>query len=467
MSSIHGNRPVMLARVIDEALSTVRTKVCDHPASMLALVAVAGMGMPFPSSANTYTVNTSGDPGPLGTVSLRQAITSANAAAGNVVQFSPALIGSTITLVSGEIAITKPMTVSGPGADALTISGNDVSRIFYIRAVPDDAVPSHMQVNISGVTLTKGHGSFAGGAIFAEHAQLGLSYSTISASKAGFFGGGLYSVLGNPTVQHCRLIANQAVYGGAFTSVGDAAVNLLFDTISGNSAAEQGGGVFISGSPSALIGRSTISGNMVLQPDVGSNTQGGGGVAFANMVVNGTANVYESTITQNYSPSGGGGIALLDAQSGNAARVYFSTIVGNSAAVDETGIGITSAGGTVTIYNTIAANNFSQSGADDLAGSFKSRQSLIKSPGSAIITGTGSVIGVDPQLGPLADNGGSTLTMLPSATSPAVHGVTCSACVSFVVLDQRGAIRHNPSDIGAVERQYPEDLVFRDGFGGP
>jgi hypothetical protein len=147
--------------------------------------------------------------------------------------------------------------------------------------------------------------------------------------------------------------------------------------------------------------------------------------------------------------------------------MYFSTIVGNSAAPYETGIGITSAGGTVTFYNTIAANNGSQSGADDLAGIFHSRQSLIKSPGGATITGTGSVIGVDPQLGPLADNGGPTLTMLPATTSPAVHGVTCSACVEFDVFDQRGARRHNPSDIGAVERQYPEDLIFRNGFNPP
>jgi hypothetical protein len=209
------------------------------------------------------------------------------------------------------------------------------------------------------------------------------------------------------------------------------------------------------------IQASTISSNYLLQPQPDSPVQGGGGIALRS--IGSLAFIANSTITQNYAPTGGGGIALLDAQTGNLTQFSFSTIVGNLAGVDETGIGITSAGGTSTFYASIAANNFSQSSADDLAGGFLANRSLIKNPGGATITGSGSLIGLDPQLGPLVDNFGPTSTMLPATTSPVIGHVPCN-CVTFHFLDQRALQRHDLTDIGAVERQYPEPLVFRNGF---
>jgi hypothetical protein len=466
MLSICRNRPRTLSVAVDRSLSKLPGYVPCHALSILALVAAAGVVLPSCAGANTFIVNTAGDPGPMGTLSLRQAITGANASAGNLVQFAPALIGSTITLAGGQIPISKSMTITGPGAEVLTISGNDASRIFYIRPVPDDSVPSHTQVNISGMTLAHGSVGGQGGAICANHSQVLVDQSTIRDSKA-FWGGGMYSILGTTTIQHSRLVGNQATYGGAFFSVGDTEANLYFDTISGNSADSQGAGVFVRDTPSALISASTISGNTVLQPTAYTGAQGGGGVAFANIDLNGKAWILNSTVTQNYSYTGGAGVALLDAQSGNAAYIGFSTIVGNVAAVYETGIGITSAGGSVLVNYSILANNFSQTGTDDVAGTFFGRQSLIKSPGGATITGSSIVIGVDPQLGSLRDNGGPTLTMLPAIGSPAIHGVPCTGCVNVGFKDQRGVLRHEPSDIGSVERQYPEDLIFRNAFSPP
>ena len=68
------------------------------------------------ASATTYLVDTALDPGPGGTTSLRQAVFQANASTNNIVQFAPALIGSTLTLQNGEIGITQPMYIQGPGA---------------------------------------------------------------------------------------------------------------------------------------------------------------------------------------------------------------------------------------------------------------------------------------------------------------------------------------------------------------
>lgn len=72
------------------------------------------------------------------------------------------------------------------------------------------------------------------------------------------------------------------------------------------------------------------------------------------------------------------------------------------------------------------------------------------------------LIGQSADLGPLADNGGSTQTMLPSASSPVIGaGGTCTDPttdpVSPLTVDQRGAPRPvgRPCDIGAVQLPIP------------
>src|SRR5512135_3598718 len=93
--------------------------------ALLGVTAIALTGNALPAFATTYVVDTALDPGPGGTTSLRQAIFQANASANNIIQFAPALNGSTLTLQNGEVAVTEPMYIAGPGPDKLTISGND------------------------------------------------------------------------------------------------------------------------------------------------------------------------------------------------------------------------------------------------------------------------------------------------------------------------------------------------------
>jgi len=71
---------------------------------------------------------------------------------------------------------------------------------------------------------------------------------------------------------------------------------------------------------------------------------------------------------------------------------------------------------------------------------------------------SGDVVGVDPRLGPLADNGGTTLTRLPAADSPALDTHLCS------VADERNAARPSGAacDSGAVERG-----AIPQGYSGP
>src|SRR5215211_9410752 len=60
-----------------------------------------------------------------GAGSLRQAVTDNNALGGsNTIIFSNSVIG-TITLTGGELVISKNVTITGPGTDALAVSGNN------------------------------------------------------------------------------------------------------------------------------------------------------------------------------------------------------------------------------------------------------------------------------------------------------------------------------------------------------
>src|SRR5215468_4883251 len=77
---------------------------------------------------STFTVMNLADSGP---GSLRAAITSANTTPGaDVIQFAPGLKG-TIPLAS-ELSVTDALTINGPGANQLTVSGNDATRVFHV-----------------------------------------------------------------------------------------------------------------------------------------------------------------------------------------------------------------------------------------------------------------------------------------------------------------------------------------------
>src|SRR5262245_57178452 len=66
--------------------------------------------------------------------SLRDAITQANAHDGaEIIDFQPGLTG-TIALTGGELELTDDLTINGPGADSLTVSGNNASRIFKVES---------------------------------------------------------------------------------------------------------------------------------------------------------------------------------------------------------------------------------------------------------------------------------------------------------------------------------------------
>ncbi|MEP7342384.1 MAG: hypothetical protein ABI977_31950, partial [Acidobacteriota bacterium] len=106
---------------------------------------------------NTLTVTTTSD-GPLPLPgSLRQAIN--DAAPGDTINFVLSGCPCIITLTEGALTINKPLTIQGPGARQLTITGNNASRVFRSN------LPPAATLTLAGLTIAQGHtqGNGAGG----------------------------------------------------------------------------------------------------------------------------------------------------------------------------------------------------------------------------------------------------------------------------------------------------------------
>jgi len=89
-----------------------------------------------------------------GNCTLRDAIA---AAAGDTIMFSLPAGSHTITLTNGELLLNRDVTITGPGANLLAVSGNDAVRVFR---------PLYVTATISGLTITRGRAVDIGGGIY-------------------------------------------------------------------------------------------------------------------------------------------------------------------------------------------------------------------------------------------------------------------------------------------------------------
>ena len=209
-------------------------------------------------------------------------------------------------------------------------------------------------------------------------------------------------------------------------------------TISGNSAAYRGGGIWALGAVGIVD--STISGNTA--------ANAGGGIYNS-----GTLTLTTSTVSGNGAPNGAG----IHTSAGPA-TIANSTIAANAATTRAGGI----YGGNaldVTLAGSILAINTAPTDPDCTLIVQSLGDNLLGNRGACtFVSAAGDQVGetaspIDPLLGPLADNGGPTLTHLPSPGSPTIEAgpATCPAT------DQRGTARPQGAtcDIGSVEVVAP------------
>ena len=455
-----------------------------------------------------------------GVTSLREAIFAANIVPGaDEIVFDFGHDGpATILLTQGELQITDALTITGPGAELLKIdvSGSDPtpdennrdgSRVFNI----DNGRASNLDASISGMTLTGGDVLGDGGAIYSAE-SLNLIDCVIVANHSGA-GGGLYSYTlgGQVTVRQTEFIDNVAGFGGGVKLYAYANSEIVFEDLQfvGNRAELGGGGAeFGAGSSRIRVSRSTFSHNSVegnggglaifagadsairLQDSLVTQNQanfGGGVFMYATDLRSfpvGEAIMSQCTVSSNTARISGGGVYVLSNTSvefgeGGSIAIRHSTVTGNvvsatSTLLDAGGVSIREYGSKQVLmdHSIIAANTRGAAPSDiNSADPITISYSLIGSNagtnlGNAPIghpDANGNIIGsselgmsIDPLLGPLADNGGPTLTHALLPGSPAINAGDPSPD-DLPEFDQRGEqfnrVFGGRIDIGAYERQ--------------
>jgi len=350
--------------------------------------------------AATITVTNTNDSGP---GSLRQALAVAHD--GDRITFA---VSGTITLTSGQLGISKNVTISGPGADQLSIVGMPF-RFVLVVAVK--------AATISGLTIRNGAtGIYNGGTLTVMNcvisgssvggienwASLTVVNSNVSDNffgihnATGEFGVATATILSTTVSGNSAggVVAAPNIFGGrVYITITDC-------IISGNSTTVDGGG--IGGATTLTVANSTISGNS-------ARTSGGG-------ISGGDVSIVNSTVSGNSAGTSGGGLSTFF----SSLRVANSTIAGNSA---PSGGGIYNDGQStvVEISNTIlnagalGENIFNNGGTVTSDG-----YNLSSDDGGGYLTGPGDQINTDPLLGPLQNNGGPTFTHALLPGSPAI-----------------------------------------------
>ena len=243
-----------------------------------------------------------------GETSLREAIFAANIVPGaDEIVFDFGHDGpATILLTQGELKIEDSLTITGPGAELLTIDAQQQSRIFNISATTGDFASS-------GMTLTKG---------------------STSGEDAAFSGGAIHSTsTGLLTLDGVHFVGNRtlgldarggAVYASATLDIQDSL--FLENSTAGNNAT--GGAVH------AVGAHHHRDKHLYRQPDRRKQCEWRGGVLLSSVTADGAGFTINRTMGNG---SAGGAI--------NAASLVMSnsTVSGNST------LGATAFGGAINV----------------------------------------------------------------------------------------------------------------------
>jgi hypothetical protein len=264
-----------------------------------------------------------------GAGSLRRVI--AGAEAGDVIGFdTDGAFGTPQTIVlAGQLVLERDVTIEGPGAAGLTVSGDSAVRVFKVVDGADvtvrnltiaDGLAPLENVDFGVSTLS---GRLGGGAFVGTASKLTLIETIVTRNRAagqsdGTVGGGLANLGGTLVLVDTEVIGNSATDGGGgiFTAVDSTTTTVDGGAIVDNSTSGSGGGVATGTGGAVRLRATTIAGN--------SAATGGGAAVATNSTV-----VFENntSVSGNEATGEGGGISIFR----GTASITGSTIAGNTA----------------------------------------------------------------------------------------------------------------------------------------
>jgi CSLREA domain-containing protein len=343
------------------------------------------------------------------------------------------------TSLMGNFASAYAATLISAGT-TVQVTGGEASDNVAVSGYAGMFLMASAGASVDGTAVRRNAGGTAPGAgLFVSTTSNTIAIVNVEATEnSGGPGGGIFaSTGGSITFANTRVLNNGASAGpggGVFLSATNT-VAVTDSTISGNIAGGVAGGLYAASGGAMSIQGSTVSGN---------RSAGAGGVGGGIFVSAGAPSVLtNTTVSGNVADVQGGGLYAA------------GTLTLRNATFVDNGSPLGSAifnGGALTSVSTI----ISGAAASHCAGAaLVSGGNNIDSTGTCALAGAGDQI-VDPQLGPLADNGGPTLTHLPASTSPALDTGAATGCPAT---DQRGETRPTDGngdgtsacDVGAVE----------------
>jgi predicted outer membrane repeat protein len=316
---------------------------------------------------SVFTVNTLADsaPGSVptgGTLTLREAVELANQHPGpDVIRFANGLHG-TIPLTNGQLEVTDGVSISGPGAAQLAVSGSNQSRVLFIDP--------GATVSLSGLTVRDGRAMLYGGGIFNEGTLTLTGCAVIDntafnqdVSNTSFGGGGIEN-RGSLTLWGCRVADNtlagtQTFFqeidnGGGGIDNNSGTLNVYYSALTGNHS-------FNGGALRTSAGTLNVVGSVI------SDNTATGIVGGAMSLATSVNRITDSVIADNHITSsfGSGGAFSNDSSdtvlagcvvTGNSSTLFGGAI--DVAAVEEAGGLVSSvvANGCLFAGNTCASS---------------------------------------------------------------------------------------------------------------
>lgn len=320
------------------------------------------------------------------------------------------------------------VTVTGSSFSANSASaGGGINNSGGLLIVTNSTFAGNIAINLGG--------GFGGGIRNYAGGSATIADSVFTANRAAN-GGGIFNT-GGLTVTGSNFTGNRADDQGGWGDSGwgggiynyDSAITVSHSTFDGNNAFADGGGLY------TYDGAATVSSSTFVRNHADAN---GGGVC--NNGLQGVLSASNSTFADNNAAAGGG----IYNSNGGAVTVTNCTLSGNSADV---GGSLFDGSGAATLRNTLVVAAAAGSGC---FGSISDGGGNLSYPDA-----TCPGVNLDPQLGPLQNNGGRTETMALLAGSAALDAANDATCAAPPVnhLDQRGVIRPQGAhcDIGAHE----------------
>lgn len=228
---------------------------------------------------STWTVTSRADDGSVGT--LRYAVS--NSSAGDTIEFAPSFsqveIGPYMGVFGVPLEVSHDLTIEGPGASRLLLSGSAQNEVLKVDAGVTAAIsgltftgggtgngfvgPANGNDIINSGNLTLSDCTVSGavnGAGILNTGTLRVTGTTISGNENTAFGGGIDN-MGSATVVESTLSGNSATDGGAIANQGTATLAIFDSTIASNSSNTNAGGIYTTGS--CIVNNTIAWGNSI------------------------------------------------------------------------------------------------------------------------------------------------------------------------------------------------------------